>query len=321
MTLRAAVVLLALPALAGAGERRIPFWPDAVPDAIQAQVDGIAALETVRELGRFHRVHGSPGFAAAAEHVRTKAEAAGLAEATVERFPADGRTRYAHFRSYLGWKPIEATLEETSPQPRVLSRFPDLPVALADYSQDADVTAEVVDVGAGTKAEDYAGREVAGRIVVASGPLPDVHRRAVEERGAAGFLSDFPKQTTAWSGDDRDLVRWGHLSPYQEKNAFALMLSKRQSEDLRRRLRGGEKVVLRARVRARLVPATYDVVTAVIPGRDAGAGEVLLSAHLCHQSAGANDNASGSAAIFEVARALSAAIAAGSLPAPRRTIR
>src|SRR5262249_58933048 len=66
---------------------------------------------------------------------------------------------------------------------------------------------------------------------------------------------------------------------------------------------------------------TEDGETAVIPGRDAAAGEVLLSAHLCHQSAGANDNASGSAAIFEAARTLRAAIAAGSLPAPRRTIR
>src|SRR5262249_57541956 len=88
MTLRAAVVLLALPALAGAGERRIPFWPDAVPDAIQAQVDGVAALETVRELGRFHRVHGSTGFAAAAEHVQAKAEAAGVRRAGGEPLPA-----------------------------------------------------------------------------------------------------------------------------------------------------------------------------------------------------------------------------------------
>jgi hypothetical protein len=313
--------LLAAPALAASEESRIPFWPDAVPEAIQARVDGVAALETVRELGRFHRVHGSPGFRAAAEHVRAKAQAAGLAEAAIERFEADGKTRYAHFRSYLGWNPVAATLEEVSPRPRVLARFPDLPTALADYSQDADVTAELVDVGAGAKAQDYAGREVAGRIVIASGPLPDVHRLAVEERRAVGFLSDFPNQTTAWSGDDRDLVRWGHLSPYQEKNTFAFMLSKRQSEDLRRRLAGGENVVLRARVQARMVPATYDVVSAVLPGSDSTAGEVLLTAHLCHQSAGANDNASGSAAILEVARALRSAIAAGTLPPPRRTVR
>jgi hypothetical protein len=93
-----------------------------------------------------------------------------------------------------------------------------------------------------------------------------VHRRAVEQRGALGFLSDFPNQSTAWSGDDRDLVRWGHLSPYQTKNTFAFMLSKRQADALRTRLRAGEKITLRARVKARMVPASYDVVNAAIGG-------------------------------------------------------
>lgn len=312
---------LAFAATSHADSREIPFWPDAVPAAIHAQVDGVAALETVRELSRFHRVHGSPGLAAAAEHLARKLRAAGLSDVVVEHFPADGETRYAHFPSYLGWNPVEASLEETGSHPYPLARFPDLPVALADYSQDADIAASLVDVGAGTEAGDYDGKDVKGRIVIASGPLPLVHRRACEERGAAGFLSDYPNQTTAWSGDDRDLVRWGHLSPYQTRNTFAFMLSKRQAEGLRQRLAKGETVTVRAHVRAKMVAATYDVVSAVIPGSDPAAGEVVLTAHICHQSAGANDNASGSAAIFETARALQAAIAARTLVPPRRTIR
>jgi hypothetical protein len=306
---------------AAAADRAVPFWPEAVTDAIHAEVDGLAALRTVRDLGRHHRVHGSPGFAAAAELVRERAATAGLTDAAIERLPADGRTRYAHFRSYLGWDPKEATLDEAPPRARRIARFPDLPVALADYSQDADVTAELLDVGRGTAPGDYGAKDVRGRLVLASGPLPLVHRRAVEERGAAGFLSDYPNQRTAWSGDDRDLVRWGHLSPYQTKNTFAFMVSPRQSQELRARLAAGEKVVLRAQVRARMVPATYDVVTATIPGTDRAGEEVVLTAHLCHQSAGANDNASGSAAILEVARALQSAVARGTLPRPRRTIR
>jgi aminopeptidase YwaD len=320
----AALLALAVWAAASAAladERRIPFWTDDVPRALAAEVDGVSTLDTVRALGRFHRVHGSPGFAAAAEYMRARAEAAGLSEARIERLPADGQTSYAHFKSYLGWKAEQASLEEVTPRARVLSRFPDLPVALADYSQDADVTAELVDVGTGTRAEDYAGKEVSGRLVLASGALPLVHRLACLERGALGFLSDFPNQTTAFSGDDRDLVRWGHLSPYETRNRFAFMLSKRQAEDLRARLQGGETIRLRARVVARMVPATYDVVSAVLPGSDPTAGEVVLTAHLCHQSAGANDNASGSAAILEVGRALRAAVARGTLAAPRRTIR
>jgi hypothetical protein len=61
-------------------------------------------------------------------------------------------------------------------------------------------------------------------------------------------------------------------------------------------------------------------VSATIPGADRSAGEVVLTAHLCHESAGANDNASGSAALFEIARALRSAMGRG-LATPRRTIR
>ncbi len=302
-------------------DRAIPFWPDAVPAAIHAEIDGVATLETVRQLGQFHRVQGSPGFTAAAELMKRKATAAGLADAAIERFPADGKTKYAHFLSHVGWNPVSGLLEEVAPTARLVASFPDLPVALADYSQDADVTAELVDVGAGTRASDYAGRDVRGKIVLADGTLPAVHRLACEERGAAGFLSAYPNQKTPWSGDDRDLVRWGHLSPYQLQNRFAFMVSKRQAEDYRARLKAGERIVLRARVAAKMVPASYDVVVATLPGTDPSAGEIVVTAHLCHESAGANDNASGSAAILEVGRALAAAVRRGTLPRPKRTIR
>jgi hypothetical protein len=320
--LAAAVLSLVLAAATGFGqERAIPFWGDEVPAAIHAEIDGSGTLATVRELSRFHRVQGSPGYAAAAEHLKKKLLAVGLSDAAIERFPADGKTRYAHFVSYYGWTPVSAALEEISPRAALVEAFPELPVALADYSQDADVTAELIDVGAGTSEKDYAGKDVKGRIVLADGDPASVHRAACEERGAAGFLSDFPNQASAWSGDDRDLVRWGHLSPYQLGNRFAFMLSRRQAEQYRRRLTAGEKIVLRARVEAKMVPATYDVVVATIPGTDPAAGDIVLTAHLCHESAGANDNASGSAAIFEVARALQSAIRRHTLPAPRRTVR
>ncbi len=315
------LALLLSAAPSGAQDRNIPFWPNTVPSAIHAEVDGVAALETVRELGRYHRVQGSPGFAAAAEMMKQKAIAAGLTDAAIERFPADGKTKYAHFLSHVGWDPVSATLEEISPAQRLIAEYPALPVALADYSQDADVTAELVDVGKGTSAKDYEGRDVRGRIVLADGTLPTVHRLACEDRGAAGFLSAYPNQSTPWSGDDRDLIRWGHLSPYQLQNRFAFMVSRREAEEFRARLAGGEKIVLRARVKAKMVPATYDVVVATIPGTDPAAGEVVMTAHICHESAGANDNASGSAAILEVARALAAAIRKQALPPPRRTIR
>jgi aminopeptidase YwaD len=319
--------VLVVPALAlvvatsaTAETRRIPFWPDEVPAAIQKHVDGAYVLGAVRGLGRHHRVQGSPGFRASAEWLVGELKSGGLGDAAVEHLPADGKTSYAHFRSYLGWNAVEGRLEELSPTRRVIADFAKEAVGLADYSQDADVKAELVDVGAGADAAAYQGKDVRGKIVLADGALPVVHRLAVEERGAAGIVSAFPNQRTAWSGLDPDLVRWGHLSPYQTANRFAFMVSPRMAGALRAELARGA-VRLAARVRAKMVPASYDVVSATIAGTDAAAGDIVLTAHLCHQLAGANDNASGSAALLGVARALRAAIAAGALPPPRRTLR
>lgn len=320
MRLAALLLALTLATPAAAETRRIPFWPDAVPRTLQDRVDGAYILGAVRALGRHHRVQGSPGFRAAADWLARELKGAGLADAAVESLPADGKTAYAHFRSYLGWSATEGRLEELAPARRVLADFAKEPVALADYSQDADLAAELVDVGAGADAAAYRGKDVRGKIVLADGPLAVVHQLAVEERGAAGIVSDFPNQRTAWSGLDPDLVRWGHLSPYQTANRFAFMISPRTASALRQELARGP-VRLAARVRAKMVPASFDVVSATIAGTDAAAGDIVLTAHLCHQAAGANDNASGSAALLGVARALRAAIAAGELPPPRRTIR
>ncbi|HEY6174121.1 MAG TPA: DUF4910 domain-containing protein, partial [Kofleriaceae bacterium] len=319
MRLPVVLLTLAIATAAVAETRRISFWPDAVPAAIQKHVDGGYALDAVRALGKFHRVQGSPGFKAAADWVAGELGAAGV-EVRIEHSEADGKTSYAHFKSYLGWNANEGRLDEIAPTRRVIGDFARERVALADYSQDADVTAELVDVGAGADAAAYQGKDVRGRIVLADGPLPKVHRLAVEERGAAGIVSDFPNQHTAWSGLDPDLVRWGHLSPYQTQNRFAFMVSPRTAAALRKELAKGA-VRLTAHVRAKMVPASFEIVSAAIPGSDSAAGEIVLTAHLCHELAGANDNASGSAALLAAARALRSAIKDGALPAPRRTIR
>jgi hypothetical protein len=99
------------------------------------------------------------------------------------------------------------------------------------------------------------------------------------------------------------------------------MISLGEAREFQSRLARGEQVSLRAVVKAEVKAAFYDVVTAVIPGADAAGEEIIFSCHLCHQKPGANDNASGAAAILEAARALTALIRRGEIERPRRTIR
>src|SRR5689334_10806345 len=105
MRLPIVALTLVVATSAVADTRRIPFWPDAVPRAIQKHVDGADELGAVRALGKHHRVQGSPGFKAAADWVVGELTAGGFTDAVVEHFPADGKTSYAHFKSYLGWEP------------------------------------------------------------------------------------------------------------------------------------------------------------------------------------------------------------------------
>ena len=62
----------------------------------------VDAGDAVRSLSRHHRMQGSRGYRAAADWLRGELRAAGLADAAVESLPADGKTRYGRFKSYLG---------------------------------------------------------------------------------------------------------------------------------------------------------------------------------------------------------------------------
>ena len=289
--------------------------------ALGSEISGLIAKDTVIELARSHRVQASSGFSRAAAYVAAKAKEYGLEQVQIEHFPADGEKTYHTLKSAPGWEAQTGELWEIEPTRTKIADWDEMRVALADYSQSASATATLVDVGMGTSARDYEGKEIVGRIVLAGGGLAAVHKLACEGNGAAGILSYQQNQVTGWSGDYGDNVRWGHLSPYTPNNKFAFMISLRKAREFQARLARGEQITLQATVKAEMKPANYDVVTAVIPGTDAAGEEIVYSCHLCHQKPGANDNASGAAAILEVGRALTALIRRGEIAAPRRTIR
>lgn len=301
--------------------QKTPLLSDREVTALSREISGLVARDHVSALSRYHRVQASSGFAGAAAYVAQKAKEYGLEQVQIDRLLADGRKTYHTLKSTPGWEADFGELWEVAPNKIKVADFAEMNVALADYSQSAEVTATLVDIGPGTSAGDYEGKDVKGQIVLAGGDVTTVHRLACDERGAAGILSYQPNQVTAWSGDYVDNVRWGHLSPYSADNKFAFMVSLRRAREYRDRLARGEKVSLRATVKAGIRTGTYDVVTAIIPGDGLPDEEIVYSCHLCHQKPGANDNASGAAAILEVARTLMTLIRRGDIERPRRTIR
>src|SRR5207245_2742799 len=73
-------------------------------------------------------------------------------------------------------------------EPRVvkLGDVRETPTSVADNSPTADITAELLDVGEGTEEGDYAGRDVSGKVVRASGPPNRVQRPAFSPAAASG---------------------------------------------------------------------------------------------------------------------------------------
>jgi aminopeptidase YwaD len=299
--------------------------PTPVVAALAQEISGETAKRNLEYIARYHRMRGSRGFRAAAEHIVSELRTYGLTDARIEQFPADGKIFYGTQKSRPAWDAEFAELwdlNDGTPNARIAS-WDAMPVTLAQDSESAEVTTELVDVDSGVSERNYVGKNVKGKIVLTSAQPGAVAPLAIERYGAAGIVSYAQNQRTAWWGENENLVRWGHLDTFAAKPTFAFMISLKQARTFQGRLARGEKIQLRAIVRAGKHSGSYDVVTATIPGADLRLRdeEIAFSCHLDHQRPGANDNASGSVAILEVARSFAKLIREGRIARPARTLR
>ena len=322
----------------GIAAQKPPLLPEKDVRALAGELSGEMAKRNLEVMATFHRQRGSQGFHAAAELVAERLRAYGLVDVVILQFPADGTIVYGTQRSRPAWDGQVGELSELrhvgvaskdrkilaeGEQAIRLSDYRSEPVVLAEDSESADVTADLVDVGEGTEERDYAGKDVKGKIVLVSAQPGAVEDLAVGKLGAAGIVSYAQNQKTAWWGEDENLIRWGHLDTFSPHKTFAFMVSLKAARGLRERLAHGETIHLHAVVKAGQHPGNYEVVTATIPGADPKLKEeeIAFSCHLDHQRPGANDNSSGCATILEVARTLQELLGEGKLERPARTIR
>src|SRR5580693_3985447 len=321
-TLFISIILCALPLPAAA---QSPLLRERDISSLAQELSGEIAKRNLEGITRFHRQRGSQGFHSAAEIIAERARAYGLSDVQILQFPADGKIYYGTQRSRPPWDAEFAELWElVNNQPDIkISSYEAEPVTLAEDSESADVTATLVDVGNGTKESDYAGKNVKGQIVLVAAQPGAVQDLAVGKFGAAGIVSYAQNQKSAWSGEDENLIRWGHLETFSPNKTFAFMVSLKTAREYQARLAAGEKIQLHATVKAGQHPGFTELVTATIPGADPQLKneEVAFSCHLDHQRPGANDNASGCVTILEVARTLQKLINEKKIAPPARTIR
>ena len=308
---------------------------------LQEECSGAAAYQVIADLSRYHRIQASPGFRQAAEYVRERLAQAGIA-AEVLQYPADTHTTFWGVPSFQEWQARAGTLHLIEPEGQVradgpyprLADYHDAPLSLIPRSAAFDGEVEVVAVEKGETTAEYKGLDVAGKAVLARGELGRVYDLAVLRRGAVGILFDGMAEAEpvrpAWALPEAIQYTsfwWygvGKQAGRARPKCFGFALSPREGERLRRLIRKHQdkadgSVRVRAHVDARLYDGSLEVVSAAIPGQSDE--QVVLVGHLCHPRPSCNDNASGAAAVLEVARALQALIARGALPRPYRTLR
>jgi aminopeptidase YwaD len=318
------VIFISL-ASAAASAQKPTLLPEKDVAAMAQELSGETAKRNLEGISRFHRQRGSQGFHSAAELVAERARAYNLSDVAILQFPADGKVYYGTQRSRPPWDVEFAELWEMKGGVAALkmASYDAEPVVLAEDSESADITADLVDMGDGTKMSDYAGKDVNGKIVLTGAQPGAVQDLAVGKFGAAGIVSYAQNQKTAWWGEDENLIRWGHLETFSPNKTSGFMVSLKTARALRERLSNGERIQLHAIVKAGQHPGYTEVVTATIPGADPKLKdeEIAFSCHLDHQRPGANDNASGCVTILEVARTLQKLINERKLARPARTIR
>jgi hypothetical protein len=313
----AAALLAAVPSAVRA--QSSPFVKEDVYQALRNELSGDRAFEYDRQLSHFHRTAGSRDFFKAAEVIRQAAVDAGMEDVRLVRQTWTGQS----------WSCTSAEAWLLDP-PEKLASYGDVRVSVADHSRTTHLVAELVDVGPGVAEADYKGKDVKGKVVLASGQVASAQREAVWKRGALGVLSHMTQRPTPLDAPDQ--VAWGRL-PYDARgvdgvkdgtpSTFAMMISPRRGQALQKTLAAATAPL---KVKVDIESAYPDkgeqaYVEAWIKGSEVHDQQVVFTAHIQEEMTSANDDGSGCANLLEMGRTLSRLIKDGKLPRPKRDLR
>lgn len=284
--------------------------PEKLLDEIIGEASGEQAFNHILEMAAYNRPRPLEEYATTlneSKYVISKLKEFGIENAQIERF---GKTSF--------WKGLKGKLWEVSPNRKKIADYDDLPLFLASGSNNADVTAELVWVGRGTK-EELDQNDITGKICITSGSLRNLS--AMLDRGALGVVSF---ENSRALNDPLQISTGGiRMRGKNEGKGFAFRVTARDGWKIRDRLIRGEKIKVHAEVEATRVELDIQVPTCVIEGSETNAEEIILSAHIFegYVKQGANDNISGSAALLDVVRVLKTLYDEKRLERPKRNIR
>ena len=283
------------------------------------EVSGKNAWDWVARITQYNRLRGTEEYHEIVEQVINELNKYDLDEVKLLKYPADGKTKIWEYTTSRCWDVKLGELWLIEPNKEILCRFREIPMCVLGYSKSCDVTAELVDVGEGTREEDFEGKDVEGKIVLMSAPELMVSPFYTTKGARGVIVYPNPKRANGY----RDMTiycRFQTKNEILEKTTFGFSITYEQATYLKELLKKGA-VELHAKIDASLFDGEVEVISAAIHGTEFPQEEIILTSHICHPKAGANDNASGSAGLIELVRALTTLIRSKIIPPPKRTLR
>jgi len=314
----AALALLAAGSAGALSAQESPFVPEKLSRLLKDEISGDRAYNFVRRLTPYHRIMGSTAYVEAAEMLAGLAREFGFENVRVVR---------QKFEGGISWDPRYGRLWMVEPEEMKLCDFAEVPVSLAVFSRTARADAELIDIGRGASPDDFAGIDVAGKIVLTTAAPALAVRTAVWERGALGVVSCASSHPAA-RFDTPDQIAYLKVPascPPGKPAPWGFMISARHYGRLQDVLREAKARKTPVRVRAEIEaevrePGEQAYLWAEIRGSEIHDQDIVLTAHLDEESTSANDNGSGCASILEIGRAINALIRDGRIARPRRDI-
>ncbi len=288
----------------------------AYQDLAREVISGDQAWEMVAFMDPSYRVPGNESFNASIGEVVKALETAGY---VAETEGSNARLTYRiEIREMTrpAWDPISTALTIHGQQEPLMTLATNINL-MAAYSHSTPaggLEAELVDVGRGS-AQDFEGIDVHGKVVMGDGSTGQLFRRAVQEHGALGVLA---YRISSFNNPEvnRDIAPMSSIPYDPEAKSWGLALSLNARNALREALASGP-VRVRVEVESRIYPSEELTLVAEVHGTKAAEERFVFSAHV--QESGANDNATGVAALAEVARVFGEGARTGAF-LPDRTI-
>ena len=293
---------------------------DSLLSVATRQFNGSAALRHVQFFSQFWRIAGGNDFNTCINFITHVLDSAGISNVN------DNRSIKAPFGHYYiqedslnhpVWNPKDARLRIVSPADTTLQMYGSTPVMLCQNSFPIDTTAELIYVGKGDLEDDYASKDVRGKIVFGDAGVKSLLHFGVLH-GALGAVSSMVRSYNhpeLFPG----IISEESILYNAAMHTFGMKISTRSASYLKSLL-STRRVMVHVSVVTEFTSGKLRTLVAEIPGWEKPAERIVFVAHLDHYKPGANDNASGSATLLEMASTCVTLLKQEKLRTPARTL-